>query len=99
MDCGRPIDIKAHLKLGNRELLLTPGTHLYIDNDNIPDCLVETNPSDLSMLLIKNISPNAWTAETPSGKLKIVQPYECAPVKNGIKITFDKTYNCEIITK
>ena len=51
------------------------------------------------MLLIKNISPNAWTAETPSGKLKIVQPNECAPVKNGIKITFDKTYNCEIVTK
>ena len=99
MNCKKRIENKAYLKMGNRKLLLTPGTHLYIDNDNIPDCLVEVNPADKSMLLIKNISPNAWTAETPSGKLKIVQPNECAPVKNGIKITFDKTYNCEIITK
>ena len=99
MNCRKTIDVKAFLKMGGRELLLTPGTFLYIDNDNIPDCLVEVNPADKTMLLIKNISPNAWTAETPSGKLKIVQPNECAPVKNGIKITFDKTYNCEIVTK
>ena len=99
MNCRKDVGVKAHLKMGSRELLLTPGTNLYIDNDNIPDCLVEVNPNDSSMMLIKNISPNAWTAETPSGKLKIVQPNECAPVKNGIKITFDKTYNCEIVTR
>lgn len=99
MNCGRTLKVSAHLKMGSRELLLTPGTQLFIDNDNIPDCLVEKNPSDSSMMLIKNISPNAWTAETPSGKLKIVQPNECVPVKKGIKITFDKTYNCEILTK
>lgn len=98
MNCRKDVGVNAHLKMGNRELLLTPGTDLYIDNDNIPDCRIELNPNDPSMMLIKNISPNAWTAETPSGKLKIVQPNECAPVKNGIKITFDKTYNCEIVT-
>lgn len=98
MNCRKDVGVKAHLKMGNRELLLTPGTALYIDNDNIPDCRIEVNPNDPSMMLIKNISPNAWTAETPSGKLKIVQPNECAPVKNGIKITSDKTYNCEIVT-
>lgn len=99
IECGKPVEVKAHLKIGRRELLLTPGTHLYIDNDNIPDCLVEVNPGDKSMLLIRNISHDAWTAETPSGKLKIVMPNECAPVKNGIKVTFNKSYNCEIVTK
>lgn len=44
MNCRKDVGVKAHLKMGNRELLLTPGTNLYIDNDNIPDCLIEVNP-------------------------------------------------------
>lgn len=98
MNCRREVDVKAYLKLANRQILLTPGTNLYIDHDNVPDCLVEVNPVDSSMFLIKNVSTHAWTAETLSRKLKIVKPNECVPVKNGIKITFDKTYSCEIVT-
>ncbi|MDL2244470.1 protein kinase [Parabacteroides sp. OttesenSCG-928-J18] len=98
MNCCKSLGIIPYMKLADRQILLTSGTNLYIDNDNIPDCLVEVNPNDKTMLLIKNISPHAWTAETSSGKLKIVLPNECVPVKNGIKITFDKSYNCEIVT-
>lgn len=99
LSCGKTVTVTSHLLMGSRKLYLTPGTHLYIDNDNIPDCKVELNPANQAMLLIKNISPDSWTAETPSGKLKIVNPGECAPVKNGITITFNQSYNCTIVSK
>lgn len=98
MNCHRVVGVKAYIEMDNRKLLLTPGTNLYIDNDNIPDCVVEVNQNDPSMMLIKNITQNYWIAETPSGKPKIVKPKECVPVRNGIKITFDKFFNCKILT-
>ena len=97
MNCGREIDISKQIKLGNRILLLTPNTKLYIDNDNTPDVKVIINPQDTSSLLLQNITKNKWAAETPSGKVKEVEPNGFMPVKNGIKITFSSISKGEIL--
>ena len=59
---------------------------IYIDNDNTPDGVVTTDAN--GFMLIKNISTETWTVETPSGKVKTVAPQEILPVKEGLKITF-----------
>ena len=87
INCGKVIDVTRYLILGTRKLILTKGTKLYIDHDNIPDCQVIENTND-GKLLIKNISPDVWTVETPSGKIKTVNPSEYCPVKNGLIISF-----------
>ena len=87
INCGRDMDVSKYLLMGTRKQILTKGTKLYIDHDNIPDCQVVENTND-GKLLIKNISPEAWTVETPSGKVKSVHPNEFCPVKNGLVISF-----------
>ncbi len=87
INCGKDIDVSKYLLLGTRKQILTKGTKLYIDHDNIPDCQVFENTND-GKLLIKNISPEAWTVETPSGKVKSVNLNEFCPVKNGLVISF-----------
>ena len=87
INCGRDIDVSKYLQMGTRKQILTKGTKLYIDHDNIPDCQVVENTND-GMLLIKNISPEPWTVETPSGKVKTVNPNEFCPVRNGLVISF-----------
>lgn len=97
MNCGRVVATDKCIKIGTRSLILTPNTKLYIDNDNVADALVVTNPQDKSMLLIQNISNLKWTAETPSGKVKEVEPKGFMPVKAGIKISFSNVSKGEII--
>ena len=97
MNCGKTIDTAKYVKIGTRSLILTPNTKLYIDNDNSADGLVVVNPQDTSMMLIQNITNNKWTAETPSGKIKEVEPKGFMPVKAGIKISFSNTSKGEII--
>lgn len=97
MNCGRAVAMDKYVKIGSRSLILTPNTKLYIDNDNVADALVVTNPQDKSMLLIQNISNMKWTAETPSGKVKEVEPKGYMPVKAGIKISFSNVSKGEII--
>ena len=97
MNCGKTIDTSKYIKIGTRSLVLTPNTKLYIDNDNSADGLVVVNPQDTSMMLIQNITNNKWTAETPSGKIKEVEPKGFMPVKAGIKISFSNTSKGEII--
>lgn len=97
MNCGREIDTSKMLKLGMRTLYLTKGTRLFIDLDNKPDVGVTVNPQDKSMLMLKNLTNDTWTAETPSGKLKTVGPNELMPVKNGIKISFNSNSSGMII--
>lgn len=70
----------------NRSLPLTNKTPIYIDNDNTPDGIVTVDNN--GFLLIKNVSTETWTVETPSGKVKTVAPQEILPVKEGLKITF-----------
>lgn len=96
MECEEVIDISKRLKLGSRSVILTKGTKVYIDNDNIPDAEVVLHPADDSRLLLKNLSPNNWTAETPNGKIKVVEPNTFMPINPGIKISFSNTYKGEI---
>ena len=95
MDCGASIDTSKRLKLGTRSVMLTKGTKVYIDNDNIPDAEIVVYPGDPTKIMLKNLSPNNWTAETPSGKIKVVEPNGLMPVNPGIKITFSNVYKGE----
>lgn len=88
INCGKDIDTTKQLKLSNRNLILTVGTKLYIDNDNIPDAEVDFFPSDNNLLVIRNLTPSSWNVDTPSGKVKVVKPNEFLPVLNGLKISF-----------
>ena len=86
MNCGKDVDLSKRLVINNRSLPLTQNTYLYIDEDNTPDGVVTTDSN--GFMLIKNISTETWTVETPSGKIKTVAPNEILPVKEGLKITF-----------
>jgi hypothetical protein len=99
MDCGKTIDVSNQLVIGTRNIILTKGTRIYIDNDNTPDCEVVQHPNDPAKLLIKNISQTKWAAETPSGKLKEVEPGGMMPINPGIKVSFLSNYKGEIVKK
>lgn len=86
MNCGKDIDLSKRLVINNRSLPLTNDTAIYIDEDNTPDGVVTTDSN--GFMLIKNISTETWTVETPSGKIKTVAHNEILPVKEGLKITF-----------
>lgn len=88
INCGKDIDTAKQLKLNNRSLILTAGTKLYIDNDNIPDAEVDFFPSDMNLLVIRNLTSSSWNVDTPSGKVKVVKPNEFLPILNGLKISF-----------
>ena len=86
MNWGKGVDLSKRLVINNRSLPLTQNTYIYIDEDNTPDGVVTTDSN--GFMLIKNISTETWTVETPSGKIKTVAPNEILPVKEGLKITF-----------
>jgi serine/threonine protein kinase len=88
MNCGKDIDTNSQLKIGQRNLILTPGTKLYIDNDNIADGQVDVYPSDPNLMIIRNLAKASWHVDTPSGKVKVVEPNDFMPVLNGLKISF-----------
>lgn len=86
MNCGKDVDLSKRLVINNRSLPLINKTAIYIDEDNTPDGIVTTDSN--GFMLIKNVSIETWTVETPSGKIKTVAPNEILPVKEGLKITF-----------
>lgn len=86
MNCGKDVDLSKRLVIKNRSLPLINKTSIYIDKDNTPDGVVTTDSN--GFMLIKNVSTETWTVETPSGKIKTVAPNEILPVKEGLKITF-----------
>ena len=86
MNCGKDVDLSKRLVVNNRSLPLINKTAIYIDEDNTPDGVVTTDSN--GFMLIKNVSTETWTVETPSGKIKTVAPNEILPVKEGLKITF-----------
>ena len=86
MNCGKDVDLSRRLVINNRSLPLINKTAIYIDEDNTPDGVVTTDSN--GFMLIKNVSSETWTVETPSGKIKTVAPNEILPVKEGLKITF-----------
>lgn len=96
INCGENVDCKHKLTIGNREIILTNKTKVYIDS-NIPDGEVMVHPQDSHQLLLKNISNHSWTAETPSGKLKSVEPNSIMPVKKGIKVSFNNLHKGEFL--
>lgn len=88
INCGSEIDTTKILCMGSRNIYLTPGTKLYIDNDNIADGVVEVFPSDNKLYIIRNLTSSSWHIDTPSGKVKVVEPNDFMPVLNGLKISF-----------
>lgn len=77
MNCGKDVDLSKRLVINNRSLPLTQNTYIYIDEDNTPDGVVTTDSN--GFMLIKNISTETWTVETPSGKIKTVHSEAAAP--------------------
>lgn len=97
VNCGKDIAIPGVLKLNDRDILLTRNTKVYIDMDNKPDIEVIEIPGDKYPIQLKNITSNKWTVETPSGKLKPIDPNQCMPVKAGLKVSLGGTVKGEII--
>lgn len=102
MNCGKNIDMSNRLKVGNRMIILTENTLVFLDRDNVPDAIVMSVPECKGITLaVKNISDKSWTVETNSGKIKIVEPDGTMPVIAGLKIKFgffgNENINGEII--
>lgn len=85
INCGKTIDISFRFNMANRSIPLTNNTELFFDNDNTPDAVVTIDSAGI--LLIKNVSPDTWSIETPSGKIKTLNTGEVMPVKEGLKIS------------
>jgi hypothetical protein len=86
IECGAQFDISRRLVMGDRSMVLTPGTCLYIDMDNLPDIKIQNSNSGEMML--QNVSTNSWNVETPSGKIRQVNVNDCLPARPGLKISF-----------
>ena len=97
MNCDRDIQISGGIQLTNRTVLLTPGTVFYLGYDNIPTARIVTVPGDRYPVQIQNMTEHKWTVETPSGKLKAIDPKGTMPVKAGLKVSFDSTNKAIII--
>lgn len=97
INCGKTFTLPGTLKINDRSVLLTPNTKVYIDMDNKPDIQVVCVPGDKYPVQLKNITTNNWTVETPSGKLKAIEPNQCMPVKAGLKVNLMGTVKGEII--
>ncbi len=95
--CGKSFSVAGTLKINDRNILLTPGTKVYLDMDNKPDVQVISVPGDRYPVQLKNITSGNWTVETPSGKLKSIEPGQMMPVKVGLKVSFGGTIKGEII--
>lgn len=88
MNCGKPFDLSGKLVFGNgREILLTPNTTVYIDDDNNPDIKVISVPGDKYPVQLQNITKDNWVVETQSGKIKSIEPGACVPVRPGLKLS------------
>ena len=95
--CGKNFDLSGTLKINDRKILLTPKTKVYIDLDNKPDIQVISVPGDRFPVQLKNITASKWTVETPSGKLKSVEPNQTMPVKAGLKVNLTGAVKGEIM--
>ena len=97
ISCGKPFKLPGYLKLNDRKVLLTPKTKVYIDLDNKPDIEVISVPGDKYPVQMKNITAANWTVETPSGKLRSVEPGQTMPVKSGLKVSLTGAVKGEIV--
>lgn len=97
MCCGKPFTISGIMKINDRKILLTPEKKVYIDMDNKPDIQVISIPGDRYPVQLKNITTNNWVVETPSGKIKPIEPNKAMPVKVGLKVSLTGAIKGEII--
>ena len=97
MCCGKSFALPGALRLPDRNVLLTPRTKVYIDLDNKPDIEVVAVPGDRYPVQLKNITTLKWIVETPSGKLKSIEPGQMMPIKAGLKVSLTGTLKGEII--
>ena len=88
INCGHQVDLSKQLIIGKRILTLTNKTKIYIDKDSVPDGLVTKDSAGI--LILKNISNETWTVETPSRKLREVASQAVMPVREGLKISFPR---------
>ena len=86
-DCGKDVAISGSLSLASRNILLTPKTNVYIDNDTIVDAVVIEVPGDNFPVQLKNLMETKWVVETPSGKIRPIEKGQAMPVKAGLKVT------------
>ena len=86
MCCGKPFNIAGTLQINDRKVLLTPNTKVYVDMDNKPDIQVINVPGDRYPIQLRNITTNNWVVETPSGKIRSVEPNMSMPIKAGLKV-------------
>lgn len=86
MCCGKPFNIPGTLQINDRKVLLTPNTKVYVDMDNKPDIQVINVLGDRYPIQLRNITTNNWVVETPSGKIRSVEPNMSMPVKAGLKV-------------
>lgn len=86
MCCGKTFNIPGTLQINDRKVLLTPNTKVYVDMDNKPDIQVINVPGDRYPIQLRNITTNNWVVETPSGKIRSVEPNMSMPVKAGLKV-------------
>lgn len=86
MCCGKPFNIAGTLQINDRKVLLTPNTKVYVDMDNKPDIQVINVPGDRYPIQLRNITTYNWVVETPSGKIRSVEPNMSMPVKAGLKV-------------
>ena len=97
MCCGKSFKVSGTLKINDRNILLTPKTKVYLDLDNTPDIQVISTPADIFPIQLRNTTTNSWSVETPSGKLKSVDPNSTMPLKAGLKININSTMKGELI--
>lgn len=88
MNCGKSFDLAGKLVFINgREILLSPNTMVYIDDDNQPDIKVVSIPGDKYPVQLQNITKENWVVETQSGKIKSIEPGSCVPIRPGLKLS------------
>ena len=88
MNCGKSFDLAGKLVFINgREILLSPNTMVYIDDDNQPDIKVVSIPGDKYPVQLQNITKENWVVETQSGKIKSIEPGACVPIRPGLKLS------------
>ena len=88
MNCGKSFDLAGKLVFINgREILLSPNTMVYIDDDNQPDIKVVSIPGDKYPVQLQNITKENWVVETQSGKIKSIEPGSCVPIRPGLQLS------------
>lgn len=96
--CKAPLRMPPRMRLGNTVVMLNPSSKLYphhlegsrnaVDFSK-PFAEVTRHPTDPSLLGLKNLSDQAWTA-TIDGAMREVAPARSVALSNGTRIHFGR---------